>query len=277
MIRVLIVLLAWLAPAAAAPAPTPPAPAPSALEARAAAGDATATTELAIRLELGLGVAPDPVRAMALFCRAAGLGGRAATLHVAAWLLTDDGPDYDPALAASWLQRLQRQERGQLPNARERPPRCPTETATGLPSAVHSIGALVDSLAPLQGVDPALVKAVIAVESNYQSNAVSRAGAAGLMQLMPRTAQDVGVTDRFNIEQNLRGGIAYLAQMLAAYRGNVAFSLAAYNAGPAVVDACGCIPDNGETVQYVNRVRELYSLATAPRASAPARAAGARR
>jgi soluble lytic murein transglycosylase-like protein len=243
--------------------------APLPLEARAAAGDAAATTELALRYELGLGVAADPPRAMALFCRAAGLGSRPAMLHVAAWLLTDDGPDYDPALAARWLQRLQRMERGQMPGAREKPPRCPTETATGLPSAAHSIGTLVDNLAPLHGVDPALVKAIIAVESGYQSNAISHAGAAGLMQLMPRTAQELGVTDRFNIEQNLRGGIAHLAQLLAAYRGNIAFSLAAYNAGAAAVDACGCIPDNGETVQYVNRVRELYNAATA----VPARAA----
>lgn len=94
---------------------------------------------------------------------------------------------------------------------------------------------------------------------------------------MPRTAQELGVTDRFNIEQNLRGGIAYLAQMLTAYRGNIAFSLAAYNAGPAVVDACRCVPDNGETVQYVNRVRDLYNAATAARPSPLPPAPNARR
>lgn len=242
-------------PATAAPMQLP-------LETRAAAGDATANTELALRYELGLGVSPDPSRAMALFCRAAALGSRPAMLHVAAWLLTDDGPDYDPPLAAIWLQRLQRIERGQMPGPRDKPPRCPTDTNTGLPSAANSIGVLVDNLAPIYAVDPALVKAIIAVESNYQHNAVSRAGAAGLMQLMPRTAQDLGVVDRFNIEQNLRGGMAYLAQLQALYRGNIAYVLAAYNAGPAAVDACGCVPDNGETVQYVNRVRDLYNAAT---------------
>ncbi|MEJ0014970.1 MAG: hypothetical protein WDN25_00095 [Acetobacteraceae bacterium] len=155
----------------------PPAGPLSALETRAAAGDSGAAAELAARLELGLGVAPDPARAMALFCRAAALGSRPATLHLAAWLLTDDGPNYDPSLAAGWLRRLQRAERGLPPEPRAQPPRCPTDAATGLPSAALSIGTLIENLAPLQGVDPALVKAIVAVESSFRSTAVSSAGA----------------------------------------------------------------------------------------------------
>ena len=234
----------------------------SALEMHAAAGDAAANAELAARLELGLGVAPNPTRAMALFCRAAMLGSRPATLHLVAWLLTDDAPNYDPNLAASWLHRLQRADRGAPPDPGNKPPRCPTDAATGLPSAALSIGVLIDNLAPLQGVDPALVKSIIAVESSYHSTAVSPAGAAGLMQLMPGTARSLSVDDRFDIEQNLRGGIAYVARLLAAYRGNLVLALAAYNAGSGVVDACGCVPNNGETVEYVNRVRALYESAT---------------
>ena len=235
------------------------------LDIQAASGDAAATAELAARLELGLGVAPDPQRAMALFCRAALLGSRSAALHVAAWLLTDDGPDYNAALAADWLRRQQRADRGLRPDPRETPPRCPTDVPTGLPSAELSIGSLVDTLAPLQGVDPALVKSIIAVESGFHGNLVSTAGAAGLMQLMPGTALALRVGDRLDTEQNLRGGIAYLARMLALHPGNLPLALAAYNAGPAVVQACDCVPDNGETVQYVNRVREIYASAALSR------------
>ena len=206
---------------------------------------------------------------MALFCRAALLGSRPAALHVAAWLLTEDGPDYDAALAADWLRRQQRADRGLRPDPRDKQPRCPTDAPTGLPRAELSIGSLVDALAPLQGVDPALVKSVIAVESGFHHDQVSVAGAAGLMQLMPATALDLRVGDRFDIEQNLRGGIAYLARMIALHPGNLPLALAAYNAGPAVVQACDCVPDNGQTVQYVNRVRELYDSAAASRPARP--------
>ncbi|MEJ0014971.1 MAG: lytic transglycosylase domain-containing protein [Acetobacteraceae bacterium] len=75
---------------------------------------------------------------------------------------------------------------------------------------------------------------------------------------MPATARSLGVADRFDIEQNLRGGIAFIAHLLDLYRGNLGLALAAYNAGPAAVDACACVPNNGETVEYVNRVRSLY-------------------
>jgi len=250
------VVAVLVTPSAAAP-PPPPAP----LETRAAAGDAAATAELAARLEFGLGVEPDPVRALAMFCRAAALGSRPAVLHVAAWLLTEDGPDYDPMLAASWLRRMQRAQRGLPADPHEKPPRCPTDAATGLPAAALSVGALVDALASVRGVDPALVKSIIAVESCYRSGVVSPAGAAGLMQLMPGTALALNVTDRFDIEQNLRGGIAYIAHLLVVYRGELPLALAAYNAGPGAVDACGCVPDNGATVQYVSRVRALYEAA----------------
>ena len=81
------------------------------------------------------------------------------------------------------------------------------------------------------------------------------------MQLMPGTALALNVTDRFDIEQNLRGGIAYIAHLLVVYRGELPLALAAYNAGPGAVDACGCVPDNGATVQYVSRVRALYEAA----------------
>lgn len=227
------------------------------LQTKAAIGDVSATTELANRLELGIGMPADPARAMSLFCRAALAGSRSATLHVAAWLLTDDGPDYDPALAADWLHRLQKLDRGVRPG-KGKPPRCPSESATGLVSAAAALARLIEQVSAEFGVDPDLVKAVIEVESSYRGDAVSPAGAAGLMQLMPESARRLNVTDRFDIQQNLRGGVRYLAQLLNTYRGNLPLALAAYNAGEGAVNRCSCVPNIPETLDYVNRIRSLY-------------------
>lgn len=98
-----------------------------------------------------------------------------------------------------------------------------------------------------------LLDALVAVESGYRPFAVSKAGAAGLAQLMPGTAQDLGVTDRFDIRANLDGGARYLRGMLDQF-GSVALALAAYNAGPGAVQRSRGIPLNGETPSYVARV-----------------------
>ncbi len=100
-----------------------------------------------------------------------------------------------------------------------------------------------------------LITSVIRAESNFQVNAVSRAGAQGLMQLMPATAEELGVKNPFNIEENIDGGSRYLRQMLDSFGGNLKLALAAYNAGPeAVIQYGGKVPPYRETQQYVNRV-----------------------
>jgi soluble lytic murein transglycosylase-like protein len=100
-----------------------------------------------------------------------------------------------------------------------------------------------------------LIKSVIRAESNFQVNAVSRAGAQGLMQLMPDTARELGVKNPFNIEQNIDGGSRYLRKMLDSFGGNLKLALAAYNAGPeAVIKYGGKVPPYRETQQYVKRV-----------------------
>ena len=104
-----------------------------------------------------------------------------------------------------------------------------------------------------------LVKAVIATESDYRADVVSSAGAAGLMQLMPATARQYGVGNRFDVGENLRAGIAHLAYLLRRYDGDSDRALAAYNAGEAAVDRCRCIPDIPETVAYVGHVRALLA------------------
>ncbi|NNM78058.1 lytic transglycosylase domain-containing protein [Sphingomonas sp. ID1715] len=103
------------------------------------------------------------------------------------------------------------------------------------------------------GLPAGLLDALVAAESSYRSDAVSRAGAAGLAQLMPATARSLGVFDRFDIRANLDGGARYLRSMIDQF-GSIAMALAAYNAGPGAVIRARGIPRNGETPDYVNRV-----------------------
>lgn len=108
------------------------------------------------------------------------------------------------------------------------------------------------------GVDAGLIKAVIKAESGFNPNAVSHAGAQGLMQLMPGTARSLGVTDSFDPEQNVMGGTRFLRDLLSRYNGDVDSALAAYNWGPGNVDKR---PDRlpKETRDYLVRVKQLYS------------------
>ena len=103
-------------------------------------------------------------------------------------------------------------------------------------------------------LDADLLASVVKAESNGNSRAVSRAGARGLMQLMPKTAAEEGVSDSFRPDQNVRGGSAYLNELLVRYHDNIAKALAAYNAGPAAVDKYHGIPPYHETRAYVARV-----------------------
>lgn len=104
------------------------------------------------------------------------------------------------------------------------------------------------------GVPASLLSAMIAVESGGDPSAVSRVGAGGLMQLMPRTATAYQVGNRFDPRDNVAGGTRYIRDLLVRYHNNVALALAAYNAGPGAVDAAGGIPPFPETRAYVARV-----------------------
>jgi soluble lytic murein transglycosylase-like protein len=114
--------------------------------------------------------------------------------------------------------------------------------------------ALIQAAAQRNGVDPALLKALVRQESNFDPNAGSPAGAQGLTQLMPGTAAALGVTDVHDPAQALEGGAKYLRRQLDAFGGDEAKALAAYNAGPGAVSRYGGVPPYAETQDYVHKV-----------------------
>lgn len=109
-------------------------------------------------------------------------------------------------------------------------------------------------------VDPALVKAIIMAESGYDPTAISKAGAKGLMQLMPRTAQALGVEDVFNPQQNISGGVRYFKQLLNRFNEDFELALAAYNAGSTTVRRYKGVPPFKATQNYIKKVFKYYQL-----------------
>lgn len=117
---------------------------------------------------------------------------------------------------------------------------------------------MVSQIADKYKVDDKLVMALIKQESNFNTSAVSRAGAMGLMQLMPATAKTLGVINPFSAEQNIEGGVKHLKNMLDKYKGNLILALAAYNAGGGSVDKYGGVPPFPETQNYVKKILSNY-------------------
>jgi len=124
---------------------------------------------------------------------------------------------------------------------------------------------LIEENATVHGVSPHLVKAVIQQESAFNPNARSHKGAMGLMQLMPATAAELGVTDPYNPSENIRGGVAYLKGLLVKFEQNVELALAAYNAGPTAVTKYGTVPPYRETKNYVQRITTAVEAAPKPK------------
>ncbi len=150
------------------------------------------------------------------------------------------------------------------------PPGAPSKIVTTLkaemtPAELHTILARAGSQ---HHIDEDLLASVVKAESGGHTLAVSRAGARGLMQLMPGTATEMGVDDAFRPDQNVAGGTAYLDQLLVRYHDNAALALAAYNAGPAAVDRYHGVPPYRETRAYVARVIREFNRRKQQAASA---------
>ena len=134
---------------------------------------------------------------------------------------------------------------------------------------------MLDQAGEQHNVDADLLASIVKAESNGNARAISHAGARGLMQLMPGTAADLGVSDSFAPDQNVRGGSAYLDELLVRYHDNIALALAAYNAGPAAVDKYHGIPPYRETRAYVARVIHEFNRRVLARQREAARASKA--
>ena len=117
---------------------------------------------------------------------------------------------------------------------------------------------MIDDTSAKYGVDAKLIKALVKQESGFNPTAKSKAGALGLMQLMPSTAKGLGVKDPLDAKQNIEGGVKYVKSLLNRFDGNIILALAAYNAGPNAVKKYGGIPPYAETQNYVKKVLSNY-------------------
>ena len=140
----------------------------------------------------------------------------------------------------------------------ERPGKSTAKPVTKSASNTSDYHHIINSKANKYNIEPSLVKAVIKTESNWNPSAISQKGAMGLMQLMPFTARDMGVSNPFNPEENIEGGTKYLRFLLDKFDGDVSLALAAYNAGPAKIEESGGIPRIQETQKYVKKVLSIY-------------------
>ncbi|WP_109118660.1 lytic transglycosylase domain-containing protein [Azospirillum sp. TSO22-1] len=199
----------------------------------AESGDAEAAYRMARRFLFGLGVERDR-RVGAAWLRAAASRGHAEARKLVAYVPGEVGR------IRPWCR----------PGGA--PPR-------GVAAPPEEIVRMVRAMAPTYGLDPDLVLAVVRVESAFRTNAVSPKEAAGLMQLIPETAERFAVRDVFDPQENLRGGMKYLRWLLAYFSGDVTLALAGYNAGEGAVDKHRGVPPYEETRSYVQLIRRLYA------------------
>ena len=123
---------------------------------------------------------------------------------------------------------------------------------------MNKYGSLINQASRQFNLEPSLVKAVIMVESGFDPKAVSKKGAQGLMQLMPKTAADMAVEDPHNPEENIFGGTRYLSKLLERFESDVKLALAAYNAGPERVEKYKGVPPFPETERFIEKVMSFY-------------------
>ncbi|WP_051340151.1 lytic transglycosylase domain-containing protein [Azospirillum halopraeferens] len=207
-------------------------------------------------------------------CEAAEAGDPNASYRVARRFLFGNGVRKDQRLGTAWLRAAASRGHGEARKLVNWVPgkmghirpwcRPGTGPIRGPAQPPAEIVALVKKLAPGYGLDPDLVLAVIRVESAFRTDAVSPKEAAGLMQLIPETAERFAVRDVFDAEDNVRGGMKYLRWLLAYFRGDVTLALAAYNAGEGAVDRHKGVPPYRETQGYVTLIQRIYPRTVHP-------------
>jgi soluble lytic murein transglycosylase-like protein len=235
----------------------------------------------ALAYEHGEGVPKDLRKAALLYCEGARAGDPEAMFSLGWMYANGRGVARNDAIAAlhftraaaaghvyaRQMQRYVGDDQGVVPDCM-RPPEPDPPVAlmddgpnpfADLPAAKRKIADLVVRIAPQYEIEPRLALAVIATESNFQPEARSIKDARGVMQLVSATAARFKVTNRFNVKDNVQGGLSYLRWLLAYYEGRVTLAVAAYNAGEAAVDRYKGVPPYAETRDYVRRVRLLYA------------------
>jgi len=230
-------------------------------------GPAANTVDLAERYEVGVSVPRDYHHALALYCQAARSGDPRAYFALGWMYLNGRGVPHDDAHAVMWLRKAASHGIPQATNLLALLPatsargadRCSTALASSLANAAPppEVRALIDEAARETGLDPALLTAVMAVESGFNPRAVSPKLAAGLMQLMPDTAEQFGVENTFDARANVFAGATYLHSLLQTFHGDLSLTLAAYNAGEAAVLSYGGVPPYQETSNYIAAVKRL--------------------
>jgi hypothetical protein len=172
--------------------------------------------------------------------------------------------DEQPQAKSKPLKESMPDEPGDVKIIPPSPVECKPDVQERIPPSVHPkkrdllFHPLIVEAGDRNEVDPALIKAIIMAESRFNPRAVSRRGAKGLMQLMPRTAEALGVEDDFNPEDNINAGVRYLKLLMNEFNGDVKLALAAYNAGTRKVKEFQGIPPIRATQEYIRKVLEYY-------------------
>jgi hypothetical protein len=217
------------------------------------------------QLELGSSGVYAPRRAAALYCTAAEAGNAEAAFALGRLYLGGRGVRRNAAMGVAWLRRAV--QLGKKDAARLIPEvgaHLPAPRCSGIGRLVPradpppEILRLARDIAARHALDPALVLAIMRIESAFDPRARSPKGAMGLMQLMPETARRFGVADPWDAAQNVTGGAAYLRFLLERYGGDVTLAAAAYNAGEGAVDKYDGVPPYAETTAYVAALHSLY-------------------
>ncbi|SMH60003.1 lytic transglycosylase domain-containing protein [Azospirillum agricola] len=224
--------------------------------------------------ELAAPARPSSLPKRSTDCEAAEQGNADAAFRLARRYLFGVGVTKNRRLGTAWLRaaaslghgearRLANYVPGRMGRIRPwcRPGAGPVREPSAPPAEIVR---LVNAIAPRHGVDPALVLAVIQAESAFRTDAVSPKEAAGLMQLIPDTADRFGVDNVFDPAQNITGGVRYLRWLLSYFQGDVTLALAGYNAGERAVDRFKGVPPYEETRNYVRIIRRVYGAERHP-------------